>query len=130
MNTSGIPFVEVKSPQGTSQFTWWDEVTAATAAMTTVQSGNIAPARAAFKVFDLYVTGLIRRAYSGTALLAAGTATVALSPVLPNTNYGIKLSGNASETFYWATKAVGGFIINSSNGSSTASVDWSIELLP
>lgn len=61
---------------------------------------------------------------SGTAVLAAGTATVALSPTEPDALYHLILSGNVAETFTWASKATGSFVINSSNGSSTASVDW------
>ena len=62
----------------------------------------------------------------GTATLAAGTVAVTLPIQEPNTSYQITLSGNAAETFSWASKATSGFTINSSNGSSTASVDWSV----
>lgn len=62
----------------------------------------------------------------GTATLAAGTAAVSLTIAEPNTSYRISLSGNAAETFSWASKATGGFTINSSNAGSTASVDWVI----
>lgn len=62
----------------------------------------------------------------GTATLAAGTASVSLPIAEPNTSYRISLSGNAAETFSWASKATGGFTINSSNAGSTASVDWVI----
>ena len=36
----------------------------------------------------------------------------------------VALGGRANETFYITDKAVGSFKINSSNGSSTAYVDW------
>lgn len=62
----------------------------------------------------------------GTATLAAGTASVSLPIAEPNTSYRISLSGNAAETFSWASKATSGFTINSSNAGSTASVDWTV----
>jgi hypothetical protein len=62
---------------------------------------------------------------SGTVTLASGTSTApAISPNEQDAGYRISLSGDAAETFTWASKAVGGFTINSSNGSSTANVDW------
>jgi hypothetical protein len=63
---------------------------------------------------------------SGSVTLSSGTAAVSFSTNEPDANYNIYLSGDANETFYWASKAVGGFTINSSNGSSTANVDWVI----
>lgn len=62
----------------------------------------------------------------GSAVLAAGTAAVVLPIAEPDASYRITLSGGAAETFSWAAKATGGFTINSSNGASTATVDWTI----
>jgi hypothetical protein len=72
-----------------------------------------------------YVTNLAR-SQRGTVTLAAGTAAVTFAVQEPNTSYQITLSGGAAETFSWASKTVTGFTINSSNGASTASVDWTI----
>jgi hypothetical protein len=62
----------------------------------------------------------------GSVTLASGTASVTFGTAETNTSYRIVLSGNAGETFSWASKATGGFTINSSNASSTATVDWLI----
>lgn len=61
---------------------------------------------------------------TGTATLASGTASVSFGTAQPNTSYQILLTGDTAETFTWASKATGGFTINSSNGSSSANVDW------
>lgn len=65
-------------------------------------------------------------ARSGSATLSSGTAAVAFDPDEPDALFQITLSGNAAETFTWASKATTGFTINSSNGSSTAVVDWHV----
>lgn len=63
----------------------------------------------------------------GTATFAtAATVSVSFGTAESDTSYFIVLSGNANETFYWSSKTVSGFTINSSNGSSTATVDWMI----
>jgi len=60
----------------------------------------------------------------GQALLAAGTKFVTLVLTAPTANYRLSLSPNANETVWWSGKSTGGFTINSSNGASTALVDW------
>ena len=60
----------------------------------------------------------------GTETLSSGTIAVSFGSNEPNNSYAVYLSGDTAETFTWASKAVGGFTINSSNGSSTAQVDW------
>lgn len=62
----------------------------------------------------------------GQVTLSSGTASVSFGTAEPDASYYIALSGSANETFYWASKGTGGFTINSSNGSSTATVDWII----
>lgn len=62
----------------------------------------------------------------GSVTLSGGTGSVVFSEAEANTAYFITLAGNAAETFSWASKATGGFTINSSNASSTATVDWHI----
>ncbi len=54
----------------------------------------------------------------------SGTKAIAFEKDMPDTNYRIMLAGDASETFFWDTKATTGFNIKSSNSSSTANVDW------
>lgn len=66
------------------------------------------------------------RGRRGTATLSAGTAAVSFALSEPDANYRITLAGNVAETFSYASKTATGFTINSSNGSSTASVDWTI----
>ena len=63
---------------------------------------------------------------SGSATLSGGTAAVSFGTNEPDANYNIYLTGDAAEIFTWASKAVGGFTINSDNGASTANVDWLI----
>lgn len=62
----------------------------------------------------------------GTKALVGGTATVTFPGYLTevDANYRIQLTGNAAENFYVTGKSATGFTINSSNGSSTAQVDW------
>jgi hypothetical protein len=51
---------------------------------------------------------------------SAGTG----NPPEPDASYFVSLSGNASETFFVTGKATSGFTLNSSNVTSTATVDW------
>lgn len=62
--------------------------------------------------------------FYGTSTLAAGTFAVPFPIKVPSTTYRVTLGGSAGESFSWASKAVGGFTINSSNAGSTATVDW------
>lgn len=61
---------------------------------------------------------------SGTVTLVGGTATVTLSPAEADAAYQVLLSSNANETMRWSAKTTGGFTVTSSNGASTATVDW------
>lgn len=63
---------------------------------------------------------------SGTATLSAGTVSVTLPKRMPTAVYQIALSTSANETMRWSSKTDTGFTITSSNGSSTASVDWTV----
>ncbi len=67
--------------------------------------------------------------WEGTVTLSAGTATVTFASATADTRYAVQLTGDAAETFYWSSKTVNGFTINSSNGSSTANVDWRASLI-
>ena len=60
----------------------------------------------------------------GEATLSSGTVNVTFATAEPDDQYVIVLGGNANETFRWSAKGTGGFTITSSNGSSTALVDW------
>jgi len=71
------------------------------------------------------VTSLVQ-IFSGTSTLAAGTVAVTFPIQIPSTSYRIALGGSAGESFSWASKATTGFTLNSSNGASTATVDWTI----
>lgn len=60
----------------------------------------------------------------GSVTLSSGSAAVSFATAEPDTSYFLTLGGNANETFCWTSKTTGGFTINSSNGSSTAVVNW------
>lgn len=66
------------------------------------------------------------RGRRGTATLSAGTAAVSFALSEPDANYRITLAGSAGESFSYASKSATGFTINSGNGSSTSTVDWTI----
>ena len=65
---------------------------------------------------------------ASSVVLVSGTKPVVFDQITPTLSYSITLSGDTAETFTWASKAVTGFTINSSNGSSTSNVDWIIRL--
>lgn len=65
-----------------------------------------------------------RRLRSGTTSLSAGSAVVNLAPAEEDTAYQVILTPRVNETVYVSAKAAGSFTISSSNGASTASVDW------
>lgn len=77
------------------------------------------------RVAGLSANATEARNLGGTATLASGTAAVVF-PFLaePDASYRLFLSGNANETLRWGNKATTGFTITSSNGASTATVDW------
>jgi hypothetical protein len=77
----------------------------------------------AININSLDVAQLYSR-YAGTAVLSGGIATVTFTIPQPYTGYQVMVTGNASEIFSVANKTVSGFTIQSSNPSSTASVDW------
>ena len=77
----------------------------------------------AVNINNLDVSQLYSR-YAGTAGLSSGTATVTFNTPQPYTGYLVLVTGNANETFSVQNKTVAGFVIQSSNPSSTASVDW------
>jgi hypothetical protein len=62
----------------------------------------------------------------GSVTLASGTATVPIPLTEPDTSYRVTLGGSAAESFSWATKTTTTFVINSSNASSTATVNWEL----
>jgi hypothetical protein len=78
----------------------------------------------AFRTHAIAING-IPAFQSGEATLVAGTVTVTLSPIEPNAAYHILLTGDITgETFKWSSKTATTFTITSSNGASTATVDW------
>lgn len=61
----------------------------------------------------------------GSATFAtAATAAVTFGTAETNSTYFVAISGSANETFWVTSKGTGGFTLNSSNASSTATVDW------
>lgn len=75
-------------------------------------------------LYTIFSQVLLSRDYAGKVTLASGTGAVTFKKNQPDTDYYICLAGDTAETFTWASKAVTGFTINSSNASSTAKVDW------
>jgi hypothetical protein len=63
--------------------------------------------------------------FRGSATFAtAATVAVSFGTAEPDASYYVIVTGDVNETFWITSKATGGFTINSSNGSSTATVDW------
>lgn len=66
--------------------------------------------------------------FKGSATLASGTKAVDFTDIgssdEPDAVYAVLISSEVNETFWVTSKATTGFTINSSNGSSTATVDW------
>lgn len=79
-----------------------------------------------FKRWLTKLRQLVLNKHFGQVTLSSGTAAVTFSATEKDTNYYVALTGDTAETFTWASKTTSGFTINSSNGSSTANVDWSI----
>lgn len=73
-------------------------------------------------------SGVLGKNLSGQGQFAtAGTLAVAFGArAEPDTDYRVIVTGNVNETFWVTSKATSGFTINSSNASSTATVDWFI----
>jgi hypothetical protein len=88
-----------------------------------------------FKVFDnrlISATGALAHSsvtslpLRGTATLegATGTKAIVFNAALADASYQVTVTGGANETFYVTSKATTGFTINSSNATSTATVDY------
>ena len=70
-------------------------------------------------------TGTAANNFRGSATFAtSGTVAVSFGTAESDTSYYVSISGDANETYWITSKATGGFTINSSNASSTATVDW------
>lgn len=54
----------------------------------------------------------------------AATVAVTFDRAEPDTDYFVALAGSVNETFWVTSKTTTGFTLNSSNASSTATVDW------
>jgi hypothetical protein len=62
--------------------------------------------------------------FGGTVTFTGGTSVqVTFSKPLPDTNYGIALSGNAAGYCWYSNKTISGFTINCSAANSN-STDW------
>ena len=63
--------------------------------------------------------------FKGTVTFStSGTSAVTFGTAEPNTSYEILIGATINETFWVTSKATGGFTMNSSNASSTATVSW------
>ena len=65
---------------------------------------------------------------NGTETLAtSATAVITFLHPLETPDYNVMLTGNiGTETFFVTAKLVTGFTLNSTNGTSTATVDWEV----
>lgn len=61
-----------------------------------------------------------------TAFTGSATKVVAFARAEPDTSYFVATSHNVNETVWVTNKTTSGFTLNSSNATSTASVDWII----
>jgi len=65
----------------------------------------------------------------GTTTLASGTGAASFGRDLGTADYLIAFGTDTpGETFEWASKTATGFTINSSNGASTAVVNWIVRV--
>lgn len=71
-----------------------------------------------------YSTTASTTSMKGTATLVAGTKTITFPTTQDDANFFVFLTGAANETFKVTAKATTGFVITSSNGASTTTVDW------
>ncbi len=71
---------------------------------------------------------LVSRERNGSVTLDSGTKAVTFSSAMEVSTYAITLSGDANQTFRWASKTTTGFTINSSDGGSTANVDYHVKV--
>jgi hypothetical protein len=60
----------------------------------------------------------------GSVTLSGGTANVTLPAAFPDSTYSVAVSTGVNETIRVTGKSTSGFTVTSSNGSSTATVDW------
>ncbi|HYV18708.1 MAG TPA: hypothetical protein VFC25_06745 [Verrucomicrobiae bacterium] len=60
----------------------------------------------------------------GSVTLSGGTASVTLPAAVPDTAYSVAVSTGVNETIRVTGKSTTGFTVTSSNGTSTATVDW------
>jgi hypothetical protein len=75
--------------------------------------------------WGLSQTASASRNLRGAATFAsAATVAVTFGTAELDANYFVSISGNASQTFWVTAKSTGGFTLNSSNATSTATVDW------
>lgn len=65
--------------------------------------------------------------WNGSATFnGAATVAVIFDEAQPDASYFVALSGDSNEAFWVTSKTVNGFTLNSSNATSTATVDWQI----
>jgi len=63
---------------------------------------------------------------TGRATFASAATKAVSITTRENASYNVALSGGAKETFWVTSKTTSGFTLNSSNGASTATVDWAL----
>jgi Pectate lyase superfamily protein len=89
----------------------------------TIQTSFPSSIEAAVNINCLDVSHLYSR-YAGAVALSSGTATVTFAVPQLETGYHVLVTGNVGEIFSVTNKTLSGFVINSNNPGSLASVDW------
>lgn len=69
-------------------------------------------------------SGVTNLPYYSSTTLSSGTKAISLPGALSSSGYRVIVTGGANETFYITNKTASGFTINSSNGSSMATVEF------
>jgi hypothetical protein len=125
ITTGNMPFIHINRASS-PVVTFWNDADAASHNMTADCQALISTNRYAKQFQDLYLLGIFRNAYSGTATFAAATTSaVTFGTNQPDGTYGVSLSQSAtSASPPWITvKTVSGFTINF-GANFTGSVDW------
>jgi len=116
IHNCAVPITEV-SPSNYTRAIDNDVTTNTASTITLVGSQSEAIRNLGYRTYD-----------SGDIVLSGASGAVSFASNFPATNYQVRLTGTANETFWATSRGAGGFTVNSSNGSSTARVFWEAQL--
>jgi len=129
-STNGVAWLAVYASDaaGATEFTWYNENTAAEQTMSLYKQTAISANNMADAPRDLFPQRWFRSNYCGTATLSSGTIAVDFTDDgledMPFTSYEVFTSSPVDETMFITAKGTTGFTINSSNGSSSSAIGW------